>query len=77
MTKIYESDGEEAALSWFDGLEYAVVHGEEIAPEQLDTECESFKNALLVERLRDALLPKLLSGEIRVADAEKLADEAA
>jgi len=28
-----------------------------------------------LEQLRDALLPKLISGEIRIPDAEKMLDE--
>ena len=54
-TNLHESEVEEAALSWFGELGYAVVHGEEIAPEQPGAERESFNDVLLVERLRDAI----------------------
>ena len=68
-----ESEVEEATLCWFAELGYGVAHGEEIAPEGAHAERESFGDVLLVQRLCDALLPKLLSGEIRVADAERIA----
>ena len=54
-TNLHESEVEEAALSWFSGLGYAVVHGEEIAPEQPGAERESFGDVLLLGRLRDAI----------------------
>ena len=54
-TALHESEVEEAALSWFDSLGYAVVHGEEIAPEGAHAERESFGDVLLVQRLRDAI----------------------
>ncbi len=37
----------------------------------------NLREASVLSRLRDTLLPKLLSGELRVADAEKPAEEAA
>ncbi len=61
-----ESIVEDAALSWFKELNYAVAHGPHIAPDELHAERKSFSEAVLGKRLRDALLPKLLSGEIRV-----------
>ena len=59
-TVLYESEVEEAALSWFDGAGYAVVHGEDIAPEGAHAERESFGDVLLVGRRHSASLPKLL-----------------
>jgi type I restriction enzyme S subunit len=34
------------------------------------------KNSAILEKLRDTLLPKLLSGEIRIPDVEKLIRDA-
>ncbi len=65
-----ESLVENAALSWFKELDYAVVHGPHIAPDELHAERKSFSETVLAKRLRDALLPKLLSGEIRVKSPE-------
>jgi len=52
---VYESDVEEATLTWFGELGYSTAHGEDIAPEQPDAERESFNDVLLLERLRDAI----------------------
>ena len=38
---------------------------------------ESIRQSRSLATIRDALLPKLLSGEIRVAEAEKLAEDVA
>ncbi len=59
--RLYESHIEEAALSWFQDLGYEATSREEIAPEARHAECDSFAELVLVQRLRDALLPKLLS----------------
>jgi type I restriction enzyme, S subunit len=34
------------------------------------------REKLVLAKLRDALLPKLISGELRIRDAEKVVDEA-
>ena len=54
-TNLYESDVEEAALSWFGKLGYEVGYGPDLAPEEPGEERESFGDVLLVERLRDAV----------------------
>ena len=53
MTTITESIVESAALEWLAHLGWQVAHGLDTAPDTLGAE-------------RDALLPKLVSGEIRV-----------
>ena len=61
-----ESVVEDAALSWFRELDYAVRHGQAIAPGEKAAERASFGEAFLPDRLRAALRklnPKLLSGE--------------
>ena len=54
-TVIAESDVEEAALGWFEGLGYAVKQGGEIAPGELFSERKSFYEVILKDRLRSAL----------------------
>jgi type I restriction enzyme, R subunit len=87
-----ESIVEDAALTWFGELGYAVGHGPQMAPGEPAAERDSFGEVLLVGRLREALrqlnpaihqsrtlatlrdtlLPKLLSGELSVADSANL-----
>jgi type I restriction enzyme R subunit len=52
---VVESTVEEAALSWFEELGYAVVHGPDIAPGELFAEREGYGDVVLVKRLREAL----------------------
>lgn len=52
---VVESTVEEAALSWFDELGYAIVHGPDIAPGELFAERQSYGDIVLVKRLREAL----------------------
>jgi hypothetical protein len=83
-----ESIVEDAALTWFGELGYAVGHGPQMAPGEPAAERDSFGEVGLVGRLhealrpfipgisqshtlairRDTLLPKLLSGELSVAE---------
>src|SRR2546430_1738636 len=50
-----ESVVEDAALSWFGELQYALLHGPEIAPGELAAERAGFGEVLLAQRLRVAL----------------------
>jgi type I restriction enzyme R subunit len=50
-----ESIVEDAALSWFGELDYALLHGQVIAPGEAAAERTSFAEAFLPERLRAAL----------------------
>ncbi|GDY11053.1 DEAD/DEAH box helicase [Planctomycetia bacterium] len=50
-----ESTIEEAALSWFDELGYAVAHGPDLAPGEAAAERDSFADVVLAGRLRDAI----------------------
>jgi len=54
-TGISESAVEDAALSWFEEIGYAVLHGPEIAPGEPRAERQNYQEAYLVQRLRDAL----------------------
>lgn len=56
MPAFTESVVKEAALAWLASLRWAVGH---------------VRDCGLNAALRDALLPKLTSGELRVRDAEK------
>ena len=55
MSALNESNVEAAALTWFGELGYAVVHGPHLAPGEIATERDSFSDAILVRRLRDAV----------------------
>ena len=95
-----ESMVEDATLTWFGELGYAVGHGPQLAPGEPAAERDSFGEVVLVGRLREAirlrnpaiflyhtlaslhqsrtlatlrdtLLPKLLSGELSVAELKE------
>jgi type I restriction enzyme R subunit len=71
MTRLAESDVEQATLAWLKATGWQLAHGPEIAPDQPSAEQADYGQVVLRQRLRDALLPKLISGELRVKDAEK------
>ena len=50
-----ESTVEDAALSWFDGLGYTVLHGPSIAPGEPLSERDFFHDVTLPRRLREAI----------------------
>jgi type I restriction enzyme R subunit len=75
MSKLVESGVEQAALAWLSELGRQVKHGPDIAPDGLFAERRDFGQVVLEQRLRDALLPKLIRGEIRVKDAERFLKE--
>ena len=50
-----ESIVEDAALTWFGELGYAVGHGPHLAPGERAAERDSFGDVVLVERLRKAI----------------------
>jgi type I restriction enzyme R subunit len=53
--RLSESVVEEAALTWFRELRYAVVNAPHLAPDEIATERSSFSDVVLVARLRDAI----------------------
>jgi type I restriction enzyme, R subunit len=65
---VTESVVEDAALAWLESLGYTVKHGPEIAPGELVA--ERVESGTLAAS-RDALLPKLLSGDVLVKDREQ------
>ncbi len=50
-----ESHVEEAALSWFEGLGYSLLHGPNIAPGEAAAERSSYADVVLVGRLQQAI----------------------
>ena len=50
-----ESVVEDAALTWFGELGYAVGHGPELAPGEPAAERDSFVEVVLARRLREAI----------------------
>ena len=58
MNVLNESVVEEAALSWFGALGYAVGHGPDIAPGEAAAERDSFADMVLVGRLRVGSCPE-------------------
>jgi hypothetical protein len=75
MSKLVESGVEQAVLTWLSELGWQVKHGPEIAPDGLFAERQDFSHVVLKQLLRDALLPKLIRGELRVMDAERFLTE--
>jgi hypothetical protein len=70
-----ESTVECAALAWLSELGWQVKHGPDIAPGMPAAERRDFGQVVLEQRLRDALLPRLIRGEIRVKDAERFVQD--
>jgi hypothetical protein len=75
MNPLTESTVESAALAWLSELGWQVKHGSEIAPDGLFAERQDFGQVVLEQRLRDALLSKLIRGEIRVKEAERFVQD--
>ena len=55
MTTFSESEVEEAALQWLEGLGWAVAHGADIAPGTSDAERANYDQVVLEQRLTDAI----------------------
>ena len=55
MSNVDESIVEDAALSWFRELGYAVAHGPHLAPGEAAAEREAFSDVVLVGRLQAAI----------------------
>ncbi len=55
MKTITETEIEDAALEWLEGLGWNVVHGPDIAPDTPDAERADYGKVALERRLRDAL----------------------
>lgn len=68
---VTESIVEEAALTCLEASGWQITHGPDIAPDMPAAERADYGEVVLAWRLRDALLSKLISGELRVMDAGK------
>jgi len=71
-----ESTVEQTTLAWLESLGWAVRHALQGAPREPCAERADYREVVLAQRLREALLPKLISGELRVPDVEKIIEEA-
>ncbi len=70
MVAFIKSTVESAALAWLEVIGWQITHGPDIAPDQPLAERRDYGEVVLTRRLRDTILPKLISGELRVKDAE-------
>ena len=68
-----ESEVEDAVLAWLAWLGWTVLHGPDIASTSPRPSGATTVRSCWRSGLRDALLPRLISGEIRVKDAERIA----
>ncbi len=85
MTRITESEVEDAALAWLAGLGYTVVYGPDIGPEGPAPERGSYDEVLLTGRLREALVrlnpnlsadtPEDMLRKVRQAETPSLVEE--
>jgi type I restriction enzyme, R subunit len=55
MSSLSETVVEDAALSWFKDLNYAVAHAPHLAPGEIASERSSFGDIVLSGRLRNAI----------------------
>ena len=66
MPTLSESTVEAAALEWLSTLGWQTAHGPDIAPDTPGAERAAYGQVVLEQRPSDAVLPKLVSGELRV-----------
>ena len=62
MTSFTESEVEDVALKWLEGLGWSVKHGPDIAHGTPDAERASYDQVVLEQRLRDAPSPERRGG---------------
>jgi len=55
VRKVYESHIEKLALNWFEELEWTVVHGPDISPDEPASERASYSDVILRDRLESAI----------------------
>jgi len=75
MSYLDEAQVEIVTVDYFRELGYEYIHGPQIAPDGDAPERADHGQVVLPGRLRDTLRPKLLSGELKVSVAEKMAEE--
>ena len=74
MFGLIEADVEQTALVWLERLGWRAVNGPVIAPDGDDPERSSYDMVVLENRLRRSLV-ELISGELRIKDAERFLKE--
>lgn len=67
---------ESLALDRLRDLGYTILHGADIAPSAPTAERTDYGQSVFFCPLRDALLPKLISGQLRALDAERFVEGA-
>jgi hypothetical protein len=70
-SRFSESTVEDAALERLRATGGEIAHGPEIAPGSPSAKRADFGEVVLARRLRDAVLPKLISGKLRGKHAEQ------
>ena len=55
MSRIFESDLEDAALKWLENLGWSIAHGHDIAPDMPNAERAEYSEVVLVRRLLETL----------------------
>jgi type I restriction enzyme, R subunit len=75
MAFLDEAQLEIACVDLLKGLGYGYAHGPQIAHDGEAPERQDYAQVVLTRRLRDTLLPKLLSGEIELPEVEAIAEE--
>lgn len=66
-----ESIVKQAALAWLESAGWQVHDGAEIAPGEPAAERDDYGQVVRAQRLREALLQQLISGELWVEEAER------
>ncbi|WP_029718051.1 hypothetical protein [Rhodothermus marinus] len=74
--RLTEFAAEATAFAWLASLGWTVRWGPEIALDEPLAEQQGYGQVVLEQRLRDTLRPKLISGELRVPDVEKILEDA-
>ena len=54
-SRVYESDVEKLALDWLEELDWSMLHGPDIAPDELASERASYSDVILRDRLAAAI----------------------
>lgn len=70
MTQFSETVVEQAVVAWLESPDWSVMNGADIAPGESAAERDDYGQVVLVQRLRNSLLP-VVSNDLRFKDAEK------
>lgn len=74
MAYLDEAQLEIVTVDYLRELGYGYVHGPMIAPDGETPERQDYAQVVLTRRLRDAMVPKLLSGKFEIPEAESVAE---